>query len=163
MSSSYSIQSTTTTSAPRFKATMSRAGWPPQLHQRPQLVDFDFDADFCFDGRPDIDFHLDDDDWQRHVVLERHHQLQLRVQRHGRWLGHRNPRQGHGQVFVHHRGCVCQRPGNGTQDNMAFMNNLNIDYTGADSSPQGYATGEGSATTTQSTAFGGSLADASDS
>ncbi|KAL4140357.1 hypothetical protein PRNP1_014642 [Phytophthora ramorum] len=52
---------------------------------------------------------------------------------------------------------------NGTQDNMVFMNNLNIDYTGADSSPQGYATDDGSGTATSSTAFGGSLADASDS
>ncbi|KAF1778999.1 Cell wall protein [Phytophthora cactorum] len=51
---------------------------------------------------------------------------------------------------------------NGTQDNMVFMNNLNIDYTGADSSPQGYSTDDGSATASSSTIFGGSLADASD-
>ncbi|ETL80758.1 hypothetical protein L917_18772 [Phytophthora nicotianae] len=51
---------------------------------------------------------------------------------------------------------------NGTQDNMVFMNNLNIDYTGADSSPQGYSTDDGSGTATSSTVFGGSLADASD-
>ncbi|KAG6585049.1 putative GPI anchor protein [Phytophthora cinnamomi] len=50
----------------------------------------------------------------------------------------------------------------GTQDNMVFMNNMNIDYTGADSSPQGYSTADGSATATESTIFGGSLADASD-
>ncbi|KAG7387560.1 hypothetical protein PHYPSEUDO_013954 [Phytophthora pseudosyringae] len=52
---------------------------------------------------------------------------------------------------------------NGTQENMVFMNNLNIDYTGAGSSPQGYATDDGSGTATSATAFGGSLADASDS
>ncbi|KAL3669864.1 hypothetical protein V7S43_005241 [Phytophthora oleae] len=52
---------------------------------------------------------------------------------------------------------------NGTQENMVFMNNLNIDYTGADSSPQGYSTADGSGTATSSTTFGGSLADASDS
>ncbi|POM60356.1 Carbohydrate-binding protein [Phytophthora palmivora] len=52
---------------------------------------------------------------------------------------------------------------NGTQENMVFMNNLNIDYTGADSSPQGYSTDDGSGTATSSTVFGGSLADASDS
>ncbi|KAG6585048.1 putative GPI anchor protein [Phytophthora cinnamomi] len=52
---------------------------------------------------------------------------------------------------------------NGTQENMVFMNNLNIDYTGADSSPQGYATADGSGTASKSTTFGGSLADASDS
>ncbi|POM71647.1 Carbohydrate-binding protein, partial [Phytophthora palmivora] len=51
---------------------------------------------------------------------------------------------------------------NGTQENMVFMNNLNIDYTGADSSPQGYSTDDGSGTATSSTVFGGSLADASD-
>ncbi|KAG2513474.1 hypothetical protein BBO99_00008222 [Phytophthora kernoviae] len=51
---------------------------------------------------------------------------------------------------------------NGTQDNMVFMNNMNIDYTGADSSPQGYSTDDGTATATESTVFGGSLADASD-
>ncbi|KAE9346020.1 hypothetical protein PF008_g8493 [Phytophthora fragariae] len=51
---------------------------------------------------------------------------------------------------------------NGTQENMVFMNNLNIDYTGADSSPQGYSTVDGSGTATKSTTFGGSLADASD-
>ncbi|EGZ26765.1 hypothetical protein PHYSODRAFT_553148 [Phytophthora sojae] len=51
---------------------------------------------------------------------------------------------------------------NGTQENMVFMNNLNIDYTGADSSPQGYSTADGSGTATESTTFGGSLADASD-
>ncbi|OWZ16559.1 Carbohydrate-binding protein [Phytophthora megakarya] len=51
---------------------------------------------------------------------------------------------------------------NGTQSNMVFMNNLNIDYTGADSSPQGYSTDDGSGTATSSTVFGGSLADASD-
>ncbi|KAG3132932.1 hypothetical protein PI124_g12339 [Phytophthora idaei] len=51
---------------------------------------------------------------------------------------------------------------NGTQDNMVFINNLNIDYTGADSSPQGYSTDDGSATASTSTIFGGSLADASD-
>ncbi|GMF13080.1 unnamed protein product [Phytophthora lilii] len=50
----------------------------------------------------------------------------------------------------------------GTQDNMVFMNNMNIDYTGANSSPQGYSTADGTATATQSTIFGGSLADASD-
>ncbi|KUF96134.1 Phosphatidylinositol 3 [Phytophthora nicotianae] len=50
----------------------------------------------------------------------------------------------------------------GTQDNMVFMNNLNIDYTGANSSPQGYSTADGTATATESTIFGGSLADASD-
>ncbi|KAH7462588.1 hypothetical protein KRP22_005011 [Phytophthora ramorum] len=50
----------------------------------------------------------------------------------------------------------------GTQSNMVFMNNLNIDYTGADSSPQGYSTADGTATATESTIFGGSLADASD-
>ncbi|KAG6579822.1 putative GPI anchor protein [Phytophthora cinnamomi] len=33
----------------------------------------------------------------------------------------------------------------GTQDNMVFMNNMNIDYTGADST-QGYSTADGSAT-----------------
>ncbi|RLN89608.1 hypothetical protein BBJ28_00015540, partial [Nothophytophthora sp. Chile5] len=52
---------------------------------------------------------------------------------------------------------------NGTQENMVFMNNMNIDYTGADSSPQGYSTDDGSATATSSTIFGGSLADASSS
>ncbi|KAE9117076.1 hypothetical protein PF010_g8734 [Phytophthora fragariae] len=51
---------------------------------------------------------------------------------------------------------------NGTQENMVFMNKLNIDYTGADSSPQGYSTVDGSGTATKSTTFGGSLADASD-
>lgn len=51
---------------------------------------------------------------------------------------------------------------NGTQDNMIFMNNLNVDYTGADSSPQGYSTDDGSGTATSSTVFGDSLADASD-
>ncbi|KAG7397955.1 hypothetical protein PHYBOEH_011884 [Phytophthora boehmeriae] len=50
----------------------------------------------------------------------------------------------------------------GTQDNMVFMNNMNIDYTGADSSPQGYSTSDGTATATESTTFGGTLADASD-
>ncbi|KAG7387561.1 hypothetical protein PHYPSEUDO_013955 [Phytophthora pseudosyringae] len=50
----------------------------------------------------------------------------------------------------------------GTQENMVFLNNLNIDYTGASSSPQGYSTADGSATATASTIFGGSLADASD-
>ncbi|KUF87663.1 Cell wall protein [Phytophthora nicotianae] len=50
----------------------------------------------------------------------------------------------------------------GTQDNMIFMSNLNIDYTGANSSPQGYATADGKATASASTIFGGSLADASD-
>ncbi|KAE9314106.1 hypothetical protein PF001_g8433 [Phytophthora fragariae] len=50
----------------------------------------------------------------------------------------------------------------GTQENMVFMNNLNIDYTGADSSPQGYSTVDGSGTATESTVFGGTLADASD-
>ncbi|EGZ26766.1 hypothetical protein PHYSODRAFT_466574 [Phytophthora sojae] len=50
----------------------------------------------------------------------------------------------------------------GTQDNMVFMNNLNIDYTGANSSPQGYSTADGSGTATESTIFGGTLADASD-
>ncbi|OWZ16560.1 GPI anchor protein [Phytophthora megakarya] len=50
----------------------------------------------------------------------------------------------------------------GTQDNMVFMNNMNIDYTGANSSPQGYSTADGTGTATASTIFGGSLADASD-
>ncbi|RLN10152.1 hypothetical protein BBI17_008746 [Phytophthora kernoviae] len=50
----------------------------------------------------------------------------------------------------------------GTQDNMVFMNNMNIDYTGADSSPQGYSTSDGTSTATESTIFGGTLADASD-
>ncbi|RLN45942.1 hypothetical protein BBJ28_00009255 [Nothophytophthora sp. Chile5] len=50
----------------------------------------------------------------------------------------------------------------GTQDNMVFMNNMNIDYTGADSSPQGYATSDGADTASESTIFGGTLADASD-
>eukprot|EP00644_Phytophthora_capsici_P016140 jgi/Phyca11/115338/e_gw1.28.366.1 len=50
----------------------------------------------------------------------------------------------------------------GTQDNMVFMNNMNIGYTGANSSPQGYSTADGTATATESTIFGGWLADASD-
>ncbi|KAF4149929.1 putative TOS1-like glycosyl hydrolase (DUF2401) [Phytophthora infestans] len=50
----------------------------------------------------------------------------------------------------------------GTQDNMVFMSNLNIDYTGAISSPQGYATADGKATARASTVFGGWLADATD-
>jgi hypothetical protein len=50
----------------------------------------------------------------------------------------------------------------GTQDNMVFMNNMNIDYTGADSSPQGFASADGASTATESTIFGGTLADASD-
>ncbi|KAG6579792.1 putative GPI anchor protein [Phytophthora cinnamomi] len=105
---------------------------------------------------------------------ERYDQLQLRVQRHERRLGHRHLRGSDGHVLVHHRGGVGERPRgdwtkvssysqNGTQENMVFMNNLNIDYTGADSSPQGYATADGSGTASKSTTFGGSLADASDS
>ncbi|KAF4317094.1 hypothetical protein G195_009313 [Phytophthora kernoviae 00238/432] len=50
----------------------------------------------------------------------------------------------------------------GSSDNMVFMNNMNIDYTGADSSPQGYSTSDGTSTATESTIFGGTLADASD-
>ncbi|KAG2781238.1 hypothetical protein JG687_00010849 [Phytophthora cactorum] len=50
----------------------------------------------------------------------------------------------------------------GTQENMVFMSNLNIDYTGANSSPQGFATADGTATASASTIFGGWLADASD-
>ncbi|KAG2530083.1 hypothetical protein JM18_002506 [Phytophthora kernoviae] len=49
----------------------------------------------------------------------------------------------------------------GTQDNMIFMNNRNIDYSGANSSPQGYSTSDGAGTATESTIFGGTLADAS--
>ncbi|KAG7399694.1 hypothetical protein PHYBOEH_008201 [Phytophthora boehmeriae] len=49
----------------------------------------------------------------------------------------------------------------GTQDNMVFMNNRNIDYSGANSSPQGYSTSDGAGTAPESTIFGGTLADAS--
>ncbi|KAG3199343.1 hypothetical protein PC128_g5335 [Phytophthora cactorum] len=41
----------------------------------------------------------------------------------------------------------------GSQENMVAMNNLNIDYTGSDPSPQGYATADGSGTVTRSMTF----------
>ncbi|KAL8004892.1 putative Cell wall protein YJL171C/Tos1 [Plasmopara halstedii] len=50
----------------------------------------------------------------------------------------------------------------GIQDNLVFMSNLNVDYTGANSSPQGYATANATATATESTLFNGWLADAAD-
>ncbi|KAF1789136.1 hypothetical protein GQ600_3775 [Phytophthora cactorum] len=120
-------------------------------------------------GYADINFNLDhlndnDVDCQCCVVFERHHQLQFRVLRHGRWFRHRYIRQGDGDVFLHTEAvsvsdpvetfseegeevsivfCVSSYSQTGTQENMVVMNNLNIDYTGADPSPQGYLTADG--------------------
>lgn len=49
----------------------------------------------------------------------------------------------------------------GAAENMVFLNNHNIDYTGT-SSPEGFALADGTGTAQQSTPFGGSLAAASD-
>jgi hypothetical protein len=49
----------------------------------------------------------------------------------------------------------------GSAENMVFLNNHNIDYTGT-SSPEGFALADGTGTAQQSTPFGGSLAAASD-
>ncbi|KAG3091865.1 hypothetical protein PI124_g11219 [Phytophthora idaei] len=40
---------------------------------------------------------------------------------------------------------------------MVVMNNLNIDYTGADPSPQRYSTADGFGTVMSSTSFGSSV------
>lgn len=49
----------------------------------------------------------------------------------------------------------------GAAENMVFLNNHNIDYTGT-SSPEGFALADGTGTAQQSTPFGGSLAAATD-